>query len=289
MTYRKPSNVKYVDMAKYIDDHVYTDDCDDVLVFKYIYFLISMLAYQAQYFKSAQYYDDFALSGASRVFMRLRNPKQFEVDENGKPRMEKIRSVLNYIKTTIYPMKVDFEQENYIQNGIKDVSDLVYDSEVDFRARINETVDELSLVDFEVYLGEICRTIRAFLVKIPRKKNSCEWLNIYTSCVLTLLNSVTLSEENLAKIKSLGQVFFSKPYLIDKMYREERQNSVILYHLPEEMHDYILVLTNRLRRIIARDLSTTLRTYVTGESVSKGMIMAAIEGREEEDTYNDGD
>jgi DNA modification methylase len=71
-------------MAKYIDDHVYTDDCDDVLVFKYIYFLISMLAYQAQYFKSAQYYDDFALSGASRVFMRLRNPKQFEVDENGK-------------------------------------------------------------------------------------------------------------------------------------------------------------------------------------------------------------
>lgn len=280
MTYRKPSNVKYVDMAKYIDDHVYTKDCDDVLVFKYIYFLISMLAHQAQYFKSAQYYDDFALTGASRVFMRLKNPKQFETDPDGKPRMEMIRSVLNYIKRTLYPMKVDFEQENYVQSHLKD-EDGIIEPGISFKDQLIETVDELSLVDFEVYLGDINRTIFAFLKKIPHKRNSAEWLNIYTSCLLTLLNSVTLSNANLNKVKNLGEIFYTKSYLIDKMYKEERENAVILYHLPQEMHDYILVLTNRLRRIIARDLSTTMRTYIPGENVAKEMIMAAIEGREE--------
>ena len=76
MIYKKP-NIKYTDMCIYIDNHIYTDDCDDVKVFEYIFHIITMLSHQASYFKSTADYEDFALQGASRVFMRLKNPKQF--------------------------------------------------------------------------------------------------------------------------------------------------------------------------------------------------------------------
>lgn len=52
MSYRKPGDVSYTDMAIYIDNHIYTGHYDETLVFKYIYFLVFMLARKAQYFKT---------------------------------------------------------------------------------------------------------------------------------------------------------------------------------------------------------------------------------------------
>ena len=40
MLFYKPKNLKYTTMAIYIDEHVYTDDCNDNLIFEYLYHLI---------------------------------------------------------------------------------------------------------------------------------------------------------------------------------------------------------------------------------------------------------
>ena len=39
MIYKKPKGVKYTDMAIYVDKHVYEDDCDDEMIFQYLYHL----------------------------------------------------------------------------------------------------------------------------------------------------------------------------------------------------------------------------------------------------------
>ena len=73
--YKKPKNLKYTDMAIYIDTHIYTNDCDDELVFKYLYFLCMMLAYKAKYFDSYQKYNDFAVSAATTIYLRLKSKR----------------------------------------------------------------------------------------------------------------------------------------------------------------------------------------------------------------------
>ena len=60
MIYKKPKGVKYTDMAIYIDNHIYSEDCDDDLVFQYLYHLVNMFAYKHKFFNRAEYYDDFS-------------------------------------------------------------------------------------------------------------------------------------------------------------------------------------------------------------------------------------
>ena len=40
MIYKKP-NVRYTDMAIWVDEHAYKDDCDENLMFEYIFHLIN--------------------------------------------------------------------------------------------------------------------------------------------------------------------------------------------------------------------------------------------------------
>lgn len=283
MIYKKP-DMKYTEMAMWIDSHVYTDDCDPNTLFEYIYHLVNMLAHQAGYFRNHQYYDDFALTGATRVFLRLTNPKQNEVNEDGTPKMEKIKSVLNYIKSIIYPMKVTFEQENYSQNKPYDEQsgEVIYDLMDNFRYYINESVDKMSTLDFNLYLRDLSKTARDFLSKIPQKKNSSEWLNIYTSCMLSFLNQVTLNNKNKERIKRLGDIILQKPQLLTRIYKEERVDSIILFHLDESMRGYITVLVNRLKHLISADLSATAHSYIPTEMSAKNLLMASLE---EEDDY----
>ena len=116
MTLKEKPKIKYTDMAIYIDTHVYTDDCDDDKVFLYLYYLSLMLSYKNKLFKRQEYYEDFAFTFAEDMFFRLKNPKQEMLKEDGTPKMEKLTSILNYMKRTIYGRKVNYEQQKYSQS-----------------------------------------------------------------------------------------------------------------------------------------------------------------------------
>lgn len=135
----------------------------------------------------------------------------------------------------------------------------------------------MALIDFDLYLHDINKTCKRYLQRIPKKKNSCEWLNIYTSCILTFLNQVTLRNKNKERVKMLGEVINESPQILNAIYKEERKDGVILYHLGEEFHDYIYVLVNKMRHLVARDLSSTIHTFLPSEISAKGLLMASIE------------
>ena len=131
-----------------------------------------MLARKGNFFKKSSYYEDFAVYMATMLFFRIKNPKQFE----DPPKLKKIKSILNYIKKTIYPRKVDFEQEFYSQViSTPDEEDTSIDTQYTFADRISESVDEISRVEFTACLEGICKTIRKFLEKrVHYSKNSVE-------------------------------------------------------------------------------------------------------------------
>ena len=109
--YVKPRNIRYVDMAIWIDAHAYTDDCDEETLYEYIYHLVRMLAYKRKMYQTANQYDGFILYASSRYYLRITDKRQFETNEDGTPVLPKLKSILNYIKKTIYPTKIDYERE----------------------------------------------------------------------------------------------------------------------------------------------------------------------------------
>ena len=266
-------------MAIAIDKMAYSDDCDDELLFEYLYHLSLMLAAKACYFKSAKHYDDFAIFMASSAYFRLRNPKQYIYNSDGQPKMTKIKSILNYLKVILYPRKVAFEQQNYAQTEItiNEDENLMYVGHT-FANKISNSVDGLMKVEFDCCLGDCCNTIREFLKKIPYKYKSAEWYNIYLSCLLSFLNSITLSIEDKKRLRNAKYMINDHSLLMRMYNKQQHEDFVILYHLDDSTKDYIRILVMEIKHIIAKDLSELLHTEVDTDSMSYPMILSEING-----------
>ena len=271
MTYTKPSDITYTQMAIWIDEHVYERPLDESLLYEYLYHLSNMLAGKAEYFASAVDYDQFALFSASRLFQRLVNPKQFALTASGNPQMKKIKSILNYIKKVIYPYKVDFEMEFKIESKNVNVIPI---GTFDLGSHMIEAASIFDRIEFSYTLDSISMIVKSHLKKIPAKKNSAEWENIYLSCMLTLLDSITLSRTAITRYDAMK---FNREQFLDSMYNELRNQQPILYHLPSSMSTYIKVLVNELRHVIASELSWKCDAYIPADATMKSLVCTSLE------------
>lgn len=279
MIYTKPKNVSYTDMAIWLDSNVYVDDedRDDDKIFEYLYHLGYMLARKARYFKSTDQLEMFAIELATAVYLRLTNPKQYEI-VNGKARLNKIKSVLNYMKSVLYPRKVAFEQTNYAQSetAIDEPEQQDLTSGYTFANYLQDMANSLVRIDFESYLETIPQTIKSYVKQLPYKSYSVEWYNVYMSCLLSFLNSITLPIVDLQRIRSLK--YESNRISAINFWFDTHTDYVILYHLPESMHDYIQVQTLKIRRLIASDLSEMINTEIDTHSLNDGIIRKELYG-----------
>lgn len=288
MIYKKPENITYTQMAIAIDNMAYSDNCDDELLFEYLYHLSMMLAVKARYFNSAKYYDDFAIFLATSAYFRLRNPKQFMYDDFGNPKMTKIKSILNYLKVILYPRKVVFEQQNYAQTEVtlKENEDLLYVGHT-LANKISNSVDNLAQIEFKYCLGDCCTSIKEFLKEIPYKYKSSEWYNIYFSCLLSFLNLITLSNSDKDKLHNAKYRINDHSLFLETYDKKQYEDFVILYHLDDNMKDYIRILVMQIKHIIAKDLSEIIHTNIDSLSMSYSMVLSEINGSKMMDYYGE--
>ena len=270
MMYKKPT-ISYTSMCIYIDTHIY-EEYDEQLVFEYLYHIMKMLATKYGYFTNSREYEDFAIYAASSLFMRLTTKKD----------LPRIKSILNYAKSVVYPLKVDFQKSEYSQS----ISEDKYKEELNynFNTIISRTLTSLDLSDFGLTMMDVGKTCKKFLRTIPYDKDSSEWMNIYLSVMLTFLNSVTLRNKSKDRLGHLDKTHYIKDYHMDNFYELEREDEVILFHLPNHMSNYISVLSRQLRSIIARDLSDILHTKIHSDYE---LVNSAINEFMEESTMSD--
>ena len=62
---------------------------------------------KSKIFRNWNDYEEFSLEYASKLYYRLINAKQF-LPEDHPFKLKKIKSILNYVKKTLNPAKVDF-------------------------------------------------------------------------------------------------------------------------------------------------------------------------------------
>lgn len=275
--YKKPANLKYTDMAIYVDANAYLPDHDVNKIYEYLYYLVYMLAVKQRFFYTQSDYESFSLMGATRVYRRLTNPRQF-LEEGNSRKLKKIKSCLNYIKKVLYPFKVDYQREYFNQVispdqvKLKDTSFLeekIHDSVVSHNNIFLKT-------EMESYIGSINKTIKNYINILPHSEDSLELKYIYISCLLTLLNHVTWSNENIRKVRGKQLKPRAMSNLIDRIYQKEQESGVILFHLDASMSNYIAVIVNEIKALMRRELRLLIGENEPSESIIKSIITSSM-------------
>lgn len=283
MLFQKPKDVKYTDMCIYIDNIVARGNPTEKeleLVFQYLFHIAFMLAHKKKYFNKAYYYEEFAIYFATDIMHRLFfNPRLNEVDENGEPVLTPIKSVLNYMKGVLYARKVGFEQQAYCQKYAEF-------SEIEYLYSFNkDPYDSVREKDIELYLKCISKTVKHVVYKNnPYKRNKCLMKNIYISCLLTVLNGITLSKADVEKLQNTYSNIESKYRLLEKIYADNKRNSLILYHLEESYVSYIKVLSNKVFQTLKQDLlELSSQNYGISDEVMTSILFLELNGESSQD------
>lgn len=282
LTYMKPKELKYTDLAIWIDNNVYSGTFDVETCYKYLYLLCAMLTAHLGFFRCEKDLDEFSLFVASGLYNRLTNKKQFETKPDGTPKMEKITSILNYMKNVLPRYKYDFD---IVINGMptdKNV-EVITTPTFAFDAYVGENTYIYETLDPSFSFQGLSGIVKRHLKKIPYKKHSAEWENIYISCLLTLLNTVTLDQQQQQKLKTTVR---NRRFLLDNLYKDLRHQDPILYHLPDSYKNYILTLVNELRDVIAAEVSWSGDTHINCESSVENLLLYSY-GKEENNEYTD--
>ena len=271
MFFERP-DVRYVDMCIYIDEHIYKGDYDQTTVYQYLYHIIRMLSIKRAYFDSSKLTDDFSIYAASSYFMRLLDERQF----GDKPTIEPIRSILNYIRKTLYSIRREYVNKYLPENELSlDIEYLNIDAE-SFDLYVSNKVDFMGKFEFGNYLESVDKIVKNSLKSLPYKVNTPIWTNIYISCMLSLLSSITLKNRDVKRLNNFKRPNSLNENLLNELYLNERYNSTILYHLDDSMYNYIMVLTNKIRHKLSQELSQSLNTPTPTFITMKNLLMSNI-------------
>lgn len=276
MTFNKPAGVKYVDMAIYIDKHAYlTEGRDDEKIYEYLYHLFYVLAVKGRFFTSASDYDSYSLMAAGDVYKRLNNKKQFLPDDDPR-KLPRIKSSLNYIKNVLYPLKVNYQKENYNEIIDENIENIDFDGlSRDIKKDLTGNSALFNKSDFRAYFKHIPNTIKKFISSLPYK-DKIDSKNIYLSCLLTILNRVTWSNTSIDKLKFREERNLPLIKFIDNNYDSCRKVEPILYHLPTNMSTYIDVLVNKILCILKKDLKYLLHCNEPTSDIVKNMMKESV-------------
>jgi hypothetical protein len=255
MFFNKP-DIRYVDMCIYIDDHIYSGEYDESLVYQYLFFIVLMLATKRDYYTNTKDKEDFSLYAASYYLMRLTDSRQFDDNSPITP----IRSILNFVKKTLYGVRAEYNRKFYHKDEELLIEDLPVVNIDSFSSFVHRETHSFDKSNFSICLEDVSSMIKSYITNSPYRKDKVMSDNIYISCLLSFLNSVTLPNSINYKIDSYIRPTTLTDKLIDELYLNEKYNSTILYHLDSNMYNYITVLTNRIKIKFSQDLAGTLHT-----------------------------
>ena len=131
-------------------------------------------------------------------------------------------------------------------------------------------------VEFEYYLQKLSYTIKHFLQQTPYRNDKVMLNNLYLSCLMTFLNQVTLSNYNKKRYKNRLKRSYNIEGFLNRVYISEQQYSAVLYHLPDNMQNYVLTLVNQIKKLIVKDMKDLVGSFEPSDSVIEAIIASSM-------------
>lgn len=277
--YNKPAKLKYVDMAIYIDNRFkeypekpLTKEEEDT-IYKYLYWLSYMLACKKRLLNKVADYEDFCKIVAGRYFIRLLDKRQWE----NPPGITPIKSILNYMKNTIYQMGVDFKQDNFCQvidpENQKDVdTDKLYDSlRVNIQSQYNEYLESYTEEDIRKLPGMIKNAVAELNVNDKLIEH-----NMYLSCVLSFINTTTLSNRDMSIINRRFKKNQLDENYIMSLYTKSAKEPIILWHLDDSYNNQVELILNKVKIQISKLLKNNIRSLSLPEEAIQDIMWSSF-------------
>lgn len=270
MSYAKPEGMKYTDLCIEFDNEFYTENRDDEKLYRYMYLIFRMLAFKKSYFRNFADYDGFAQFAASTIYMRFMKKQM-----NG----ERVKSLLNYAKASLYPLKVMYQNEAFNMTTEASEDEDVFDDSLSEKMRqsiqsdyqreylVSAIYDELNnLIDF----------IDDVVKHTPYAKNAKMRKNLRMSMMLTMLSQTTLSNENKRKLnKKLDTKSNKNDELFMKFMEIERTSEPLLWCVSPSLKQYVSMLVNKVRKNLGKEINDTRAAYTLPDDVLDSIVASA--------------
>lgn len=276
---RKRPLIKYTDMCIYIDNHIYEESHDVEKIFEYLQCLFYALSFKKHFFNKESDYDNYSIYAATQVYQRLVNKKQFLPDDDPN-KLDRIKSVLNYIKSVMQPLRVNYQQD-YFHEIYTDE----YQSD-NIQSRIKEDIKDTIInknhsfveTDVTLYFKNIPNIIKDFLRETPYSKNPRTFKNLYTSCLITLLRSITISNQNKMRIinSKTGEYKSNIDSVINTIYYEESLHAPIQWNLGHGYDTLVAVFTNKIKKLIAQDIRDIMQVHEMSDDIITDIMMSPM-------------
>lgn len=220
-------------------------------------------------FQRHEDYYGYADYAATTIYLRF-----LKKLNNGEP----VSSVLNYAKSTLNPLKVAYQNENFHEvinpdaNPETDISG--------FAQRMRDAIQSDYCFGLEEDMldafSRLPKIVKAVVDHSPYGNDPLLNLKLYNSCLLSLIKSFTLSNSILRKIQAKGVAKKDQEdFIIRKAYEKDRITSATCWHLPEEYKSYIQLLTNKVRVIFAKEVEEVKRSFDLDENVLDSIMTSA--------------
>ena len=288
MIYRRPATVElppeldkkakevHARMAVYIDNFIYRpkEERDDSRIYEYIYHISYMLACKYKMFENAKDYEEFSLYSASKVYGRLINERQFSTDPNTK-KLEKITSVLNYVKNSLYGMKVSYQNESFKQVTHPDYACENQKLLDNMRANVQADYQQGLVDDIIATIQKVPSVALSVINKTHYRTDKIMHRRLYISCLLSFLNSMVLPNKYKNKLEKKKESINNDELAI-KWLKQETDNSVILWKLDPIYTDYVDILVKRIKEKLADNIIETRNSFTLPEDTLNSIIRSPL-------------
>ncbi len=277
MIFVRPKNVTIVEMCIYVDEHMKdvvhpgeNSVVEDRIV-QYLYFIIDSLAKKQSLLPRFSDYEEFALYGASELFISMRNKYMNAGKVVRGKEVQPVKSCLNFIKSVLYPLKVNFQKASYdyvINPEIGQNTDRLAE---DMRENIRQDYQKSFIEDFKEVLKELPKGIYDILYKTPYKNDPVMIKKLYMSCVLSFINSVTLPNKIRNRIENKNTNSDKVVHMYSQM-----SDIILLWHLEPYMRDYVYILLIKIKRYISDELGSIRNPVDLSDEVMDSIMRTAF-------------
>lgn len=270
----KPSDMRYTDMCIWVDENFYREDCDYGRAYTYLWLIAYMLAAKQKYFNTQRDYEEFSSMLAYNTYQRMLS--------KDKPR---IKSCLNYMKSILHFRKGSYE----IQKQQK-IIDPKYDNwdSVGYVEKCKSSYEASS--GSEKLFEGVVQTLNAVpnIIKrsIPKvfKSDKVEYENIYISCLLSMINKITLP--SVYEDKLYNKLDNSPTFDEVKYYKKYLDDDIILWHLPDSMEVVVMTIINKVNNIIINEINDLSDDIKISDTEFSGIMSSGFtEGGSNETDY----
>lgn len=231
MLFKKPNHLKFTDLCIYIDNNtskiVNPGEHPDIeeTIYNYLWLLVKALAIKKRMFQNFEDYDMYAFYSATRLFTAIRKNQQNQGKVIKGKTIKPIKSCLNYTKALLYPMKVEYQMENFREVIEEEFVSTKFDA-LAYREQLKNQVRNSSEIsqEFKSYVEQTVNMsssiLEDILKKSPFHESTPEYKNLKISIFLTSIHILKTDKKLNTSVQS-----------------------AVLWHLPKSMSHYVKILT----------------------------------------------